>query len=126
MSKSKTESKTETVMNETAINVVAQGTRIEGKVVFNEISRVHGILVGDVFAQDGSTLILGETSIVEGNIQADTLMVDGYVQGDIAAKSKVIISRTGRVVGNIQTQNLQLEFGAYFEGKCSMGTEAQT
>jgi cytoskeletal protein CcmA (bactofilin family) len=107
-------------MNETAINLVAEGTRIEGKVVFNQISRVHGVLVGNVHAEEGSTLILGETSIVEGNIQADTLMIDGYVHGDISAKSKVVISRTGRVVGNIQTQNLMLEFGAYFEGRCSM------
>ena len=107
-------------MKETAINVIAEGTRVEGKIVFTHISRVHGVLVGNVLAQDGSTLILGETSVVEGNILADTLLIDGYVHGDVAAKSKVTISRTGRVIGNIQTRSLELEFGAYFEGKCSM------
>jgi cytoskeletal protein CcmA (bactofilin family) len=113
-------------MNETAINVVAEGTRIEGKVTFNQISRVHGVLVGDVHAEDGSTLILGETSIVEGNVQADVLMIDGYVHGDISAKTKVTISRTGRVVGNIHTKNLKLEFGAYFEGRSQMDSPAAT
>jgi len=107
-------------VKETSINVIAEGTRVEGKVVFTHISRVHGVLVGNVLAQDGSTLILGETSVVEGNIHADTLLIDGYVHGDVAAKSKVTISRTGRVIGNIQTRSLELEFGAYFEGKCSM------
>jgi len=113
------QSNTPTV-KETAINVIAEGTRVEGKIVFTHISRVHGVLVGNVLAQDGSTLILGETSVVEGNILADTLLIDGYVHGDVAAKSKVTISRTGRVIGNIQTRSLELEFGAYFEGKCSM------
>jgi cytoskeletal protein CcmA (bactofilin family) len=110
-------------MNETAINVVAEATRIEGKITFSQISRVHGVLIGNVRAEEGSTLILGETSIVEGNIDADIVMIDGYVHGDISAKTKVLVSRTGRVVGNIHTHNLELEFGAYFEGRCTMNTE---
>jgi len=108
-------------VNESAINVVAEGTRIEGKVTFDHISRVHGVLVGEVFAKEGSTLILSESAMVEGEIRADTLLVDGYVHGDIHAEKQVIVSRTGRVVGNIQTKSLKLEFGAYFEGRCSMG-----
>lgn len=109
-------------VNESSINVVAEGTRIEGKVTFDHISRVHGTLIGEVHAKDGSTLILSESSMVEGDISADTLLIDGYVHGDIEARSKVIISRTGRVVGNIQTKSLEVEFGGYFEGKCAMET----
>lgn len=107
-------------VNESSINVVAEGTRIEGKVTFDHISRVHGTLIGEVHAKDGSTLILSESSMVEGDISADTLLVDGYVHGDIVARTQVVISRTGRVVGNIETKSLKLEFGGYFEGKCAM------
>jgi cytoskeletal protein CcmA (bactofilin family) len=112
-------------VNESTINVVAEGTRIEGKVTFDHISRIHGTLVGEVHSKDGSTLILSESSMVEGNVWADRLLVDGYVHGDISAKTQVIISRTGRVVGNIHTGNLKLDFGGYFEGRCVMesGTE---
>jgi len=107
-------------IHESSVNMVAEGTRLEGKVIFDQIARVNGVLVGEVRAKDGSTLILAETAVVEGSIDADTLMVDGYVHGDIQAKSKVVISRTGRVVGNIKTGSLILEFGAYFEGRCTM------
>lgn len=106
-------------VNEAAINVVAEGTRIEGKVTFDHISRVHGTLIGQVHAKEGSTLILSESSMVEGDISADTLFVDGYVHGDISANTQVVISRTGRVVGNIRTKSLKLEFGGYFEGSCA-------
>lgn len=107
-------------LHETTINMVAEGTRIEGQVVFDHVSRVHGILVGEVRAKEGSTLILSETAVVEGNIEADTLMIDGYVHGDVQAKTRVVVSRTGRVVGNIKTPSLTLEFGAFFEGRCTM------
>lgn len=105
-------------LQEIAVNLVSEGTRIEGKITFDFVSRVHGILIGEIKAKEGSTLILGETSVTEGSIEADTLIIDGYVQGNITAKSKIMISRTGRVIGNIQSPSVIVEFGAFFEGQC--------
>jgi cytoskeletal protein CcmA (bactofilin family) len=111
-------------LQETQINIIAEGTRIEGQMIFDQLARVYGVLVGEVRAKDGSTLILGESAVVEGNIEADTVVIDGYVHGEVTAKTKVVISRTGRVVGNIKTGSLTLEFGAYFEGRCIMPDKA--
>lgn len=105
---------------ESAITIVSEGTQLEGKMTFDHISRVHGQLRGEVRAKDGSILILCETSVVEGNIFADSLMIDGFVRGDIEAKTRVMISGTGRVIGKIKTRSLTVEFGAYFEGQCMM------
>jgi cytoskeletal protein CcmA (bactofilin family) len=107
-------------IQETAINIVGEGTRIEGEVLFDRITRVHGVLVGKVRAKEGSTLILGETAVVEGDVDADTLVIDGYVQGDVSARKRVVISRTGRVIGDIHSPSVRVEFGAYFEGRCAM------
>jgi cytoskeletal protein CcmA (bactofilin family) len=109
-------------IHESEINIISQSTRLEGKIQFDHVTRVHGVLVGEVQSREGSQLILSESSVVEGNILADTLLIDGYVRGDIKTSGKVKISRTGRVVGNIQTPKLELEFGAYFEGRCLMNT----
>jgi cytoskeletal protein CcmA (bactofilin family) len=106
------------MINETSVTLISEGTQLQGNLRFNDVSRVHGRLKGDIIAEDGSTLILGETSVVEGKIQADTLVVDGYVHGDIFARTKVVLSRTARVIGNIRTASLKVEFGAYFDGKC--------
>lgn len=110
-------------LEESSINIISEGTRLEGKIEFESISRVHGILSGEIRAKDDSILILCETSLVEGNVQADTLMIDGYVRGDVTAKTRVVISQTGRVIGNIKTPSLIVEFGGYFEGRCAMGNE---
>lgn len=107
-------------IRESAINIISEGTQIEGKITFDQISRFHGVLRGEAHARDGSTLILSESSVIEGDIFADTLMIDGFVHGNIKAKTRVMISGTGRVVGNIDTPSLKLEFGAHFEGNCSM------
>jgi cytoskeletal protein CcmA (bactofilin family) len=107
-------------VNESAINLISEGTRIEGKAIFDQISRFHGTLVGEAHGRDGSTLILCESSLIQGDIFADTVMIDGFVQGNIHARTRVVISGTGRVVGNIETPSIKLEFGAYFEGRCMM------
>ena len=109
-----------TEIAETSSNIVAQGTRMEGKICFDNLSRVHGTLVGEVSSTEGSTLVLSETALVEGSINADTLIVDGFVRGDITAKTRVVLSGTGRVIGNIKTPSLTIEFGAYFEGRSLM------
>jgi cytoskeletal protein CcmA (bactofilin family) len=109
-------------ISETAVNLLAPGSRIEGKVTFDRVTRVHGVIHGEVRATDGSVLILAETSAIEGNIQADTLIVDGFVQGNIQARTKVLVSRTGRVIGDIEARSLQLEPGAFFEGRCKMAS----
>jgi cytoskeletal protein CcmA (bactofilin family) len=107
-------------LEETQVNIIAQGTRLKGQITFEKISRVHGELLGEVYAKPGSTLILGETAVIEGNIDADTLIIDGYVKGDVSAKTKVVLSRTSRVIGSIKTPSLIVEFGAYFEGNSKM------
>jgi cytoskeletal protein CcmA (bactofilin family) len=105
---------------------VSEGAELSGQIRFDQITRVHGVLKGEVVSPPGSTLILAETARVEGNIQADTLWIDGFVRGDIAAKTLVVLSRTGRVVGNIQAKNVKLEFGAYFEGRCIAEGDAKS
>lgn len=104
------------LLQETTINFLSTHSTVEGKVIFENISRVHGTLIGEVVSKPGSTLILCDSSIIEGNISADVLIVDGYVKGDISAKTKVTLSSTARVIGNIKTRSLSVEFGAYFEG----------
>jgi cytoskeletal protein CcmA (bactofilin family) len=107
-------------LTESGINLVSEGSRIEGQIHFDHVTRVHGVLVGKIKSKLGCTLILSETALTEGTIEADILFIDGFVQGDISASTRVVISKTGRVVGSIKTPSLIIESGAYFEGRCIM------
>ena len=107
-------------VHETRLNIISETSRIEGKVIVDHVTRVHGIIKGDVEALPGSTLILCETSVLEGNVQAETLIVDGFIRGNVQAKVKVTLSRSSRVVGDIKAPSIVIEPGAYFEGRCLM------
>lgn len=110
---------------ETRSNIVAETTEIEGKVVFQNTTRFHGKIRGEVHCGEGSTLLLAETAFIVGDIFADELWIDGYVQGNISAKTRVVISGKGRVIGSVETPTLKVEFGAYFEGVTRMETSGR-
>lgn len=101
-------------------NVITENTKIEGKLAVQEFTRFDGQLYGTVLGQPGSHFILSENGLVEGNITGDQITINGYIRGEIQATGKVTISATGRVIGNIIAASLAVEFGAFFEGQCSM------
>ncbi len=108
---------------ESSINIVSEGTRLEGKIVLEAISRVHGELIGEVSGRPGSTIILAETSVTEGNIDGDTIWIDGFVRGRVRATGKVVVSQTGRVIGDIRAPSVRIEAGAHFDGSCATGED---
>ena len=109
-----------TELKEAQITIVGRETRLEGTLVFDLVVRVHGTLVGQIQARPGSTLILAETAVVDGTIEADELIVEGFVKGNIRATGKVTVAPNGRVLGNILSPSVSIAFGARFEGKCEM------
>ena len=54
------------------------------------------------------------------NLDAKTVKVDGQVTGDISGSEKVVISKSGRVQGNIVAPRVTLEDGAKFKGSIDM------
>lgn len=109
-------------MQEQEINLITAGSKFEGTIEFSGFTRFEGYLQGVLKGTVGSELILGKNAVVEGKIEGDLIVVDGFVRGEIKAKTKVIVSSLGRVVGQIEAPNVGVEFGAYFEGKCLMST----
>lgn len=104
------------------VNLISTGSRFEGTVEFSNYTRFEGYIRGNLKGSTGSKLVLGENGVVEGNVDGDEVIVDGFVRGDIKASSKVTISETGRVIGEIKAPSVAIKFGGYFDGKCSMDT----
>lgn len=111
-------------VEETSFNFLNPETRVEGKLIIGATSRIQGSVIGQIEGKSGSTLILTETAMVEGNVEGDVIIINGFVRGDVKADTRVHISATGRVIGNIQSPALKMEFGAYFEGRAK--TESLT
>ena len=76
---------------------------------------IDGLVRGDIQV---ARLVVGETARVEGKIRCGHVEVRGRVSGDIEAKS-VKLYETAHVEGDITHEQLSIEVGAYFQGRCA-------
>jgi cytoskeletal protein CcmA (bactofilin family) len=98
---------------------LGEGTEIVGEIKFTEIMRLDAIITGTIHSETGALLIMDQ-GLIKGDIDAGSVEVGGTVLGKITARTSVKILSTGRVTGDIFTPALIIEYGAVFEGKCSM------
>jgi cytoskeletal protein CcmA (bactofilin family) len=90
----------------------------EGKMTFEGIFRLDGKFDGEIF--ESGTLIVGETAVIKGKIEANTIVINGHVEGEVSAKGRVEIHPTGKFYGNLHTPILTINEGGIFDGHCKM------
>ena len=99
------------------------GSHIEGDLHFEDTFRVDGRLTGRVVSN--GDLVVGEQGQVEGEIRVGRIFISGTVKGSVLAAKRVEITAQGKVNADLETPSLMIEDGAFFEGRCSMGTRSQ-
>ena len=102
------------------LTVIASDVTIEGKVQITHELHLYGKIVGELLGKEGSLLILKEGSVVEGKITADSVIIDGFVKGEIHSHQKIWVTKRARILGSVQTPSLQVDPGAIFEAKVKM------
>ena len=111
---------------ESEITFISEATRLEGQLHFTGTTRVFGTLKGKIQSEKGSQLILMESAVVEGSLDVDTLIVAGFIRGEIRAQTRILIKGSGRVIGNIHAPSIQIDFGAFVEGDVQMPNATTT
>lgn len=99
---------------------LSKGTRLTGKLVCEGPGRLEGQIDGEVCAKDA--LVVGESAVVNAQIEGVSVVVHGQVTGDIKTSKMLEIRAPSRVRGNISAPSLVIHEGAVFEGHCSMGS----
>ena len=99
--------------------MIGQTIQIKGTITGAENLVVEGSVEGSIDLPDND-LTIGETGQVTADLGAKNVRVDGQVTGDISGSEKVVISKTGRVRGNIIAPRVTLEDGAKFKGSIDM------
>lgn len=94
------------------------GTSYEGKLQFQGSVRIDGNFLGQIDS-DG-TLVVGQDAKVNGQVSVVSLILSGFIQGDIVAATKVIMHKTARLQGSLRTPCLIMEEGALLDGKLTM------
>lgn len=93
-------------------SVISEELTIEGNVVSKGPVQINARIDGSV---RGTSLIVGESARIAGDITAEDIVVSGQVSGDIRG-ARVALNANARVVGDIHHRTLSIEHGAVFEG----------
>jgi cytoskeletal protein CcmA (bactofilin family) len=98
---------------------IGASIRIKGDVTGDENLIIQGQIEGTIRVQ-GHNVTISKTGKVKANIEANQIIVEGELQGDMLGEEKVIIRETGNVHGNIVAPRVTLEDGALFKGSIEM------
>ncbi len=104
---------------ESEVTLLSQGSLIKGDLTFDQMTRLHGRIEGKVIGLQGSVIVVGETASIHGEMNGDEIIIDGFVHGDVTALTKVTVSESGRLIGNVRSPKFEVKFGAHFEGKAA-------
>jgi cytoskeletal protein CcmA (bactofilin family) len=102
---------------------IGRGIEVKGDISFADRLQVDGKSTGKLTSESG-TLIIGESGQLEEQVDVGVCVVHGEVRGNIIARSKLEIRRTGRVHGDVLTPVLLVEEGAAFNGAIRMSQES--
>lgn len=99
------------------ITLIDGAAEIEGKLQGKD-ARIHGRFRGDI--ELSGKLYLAEGCKVEAKVKADVIEVAGDYQGDLNARSLILLEKA-RVVGTITAQSLSVREGAQLNGAVNAG-----
>ena len=99
--------------------VIGSTISVKGQVSGDENLIIEGCVEGSV-ELSGHDLTIGQSGKIEASLSAKMVKVDGQVTGDITGSEKVVITKSGKVLGNIVAPRVTLEDGAKFKGAIDM------
>ena len=105
-------------------NVIGKGTVIEGNIIAEGDLVVEGTVRGDVTTK--TSLLVGASCVIEGNILAQHAEVAGRVKGTVQALGLLVIKSSSMIDGDVLTKNLNVESGSTFNGRFTVGSVTST
>ena len=100
-------------------SLIAQGSRIEGNLTFTEGLRIDGDVVGNTSAnpEHPSILVISEAAVVQGEIRADHVIINGTVRGPVHARELLELQPKARIEGDVFYKALEMHQGATIAGQ---------
>jgi cytoskeletal protein CcmA (bactofilin family) len=96
-------------------NVLTADCEVKGTLKFSGELSFDGKLDGDI--QSDGTLNLGDNAVIKGNINVNSVVVRGKINGNVNAKEKIEIKAKTELFGDIRSAKLVIEEGVTFVGK---------
>ena len=95
---------------------IGKSIRLKGDVVAREPFVIAGRVEGTIEVDQHTLTIAAEASVIAA-ITAESMVIEGTVQGDLAAISRIAIQSTAKVEGECSAPIVSIAEGAMVQGK---------
>ena len=103
---------------------IGKSVLIKGELSGSEDLYVDGEVEGNIDLNEHS-LTIGPHGRVRANVKARDVVVHGKVDGSVYGTERVELKRSAVLVGDIATQRIVIEDGAYFKGAIDIRKETK-
>lgn len=97
--------------------VIAESASVEGDLKTRNSIKVDGRIQGSLRVEGQA--IIGASGVIQGDVHAADLLVLGQLEGNVFAQ-RLHLQASARILGNIETQSLQVDPGAHYQGSVTM------
>ena len=98
--------------------ILDRGASFEGRLTFEGTVQIGGCFKGEIFTKD--TLVVNEGAHVLAQVEADTIVIAGRVEGNLFARRRVIMNPPAVFRGTVTSPSLKIDEGVVFEGASYM------
>ncbi len=101
---------------------IGKSVVIKGELSCSEDLYIDGQVEGTIDPK-GNRLTIGPNGRVKANVNACAVVVQGKLEGSIQASDRVDLKQSAVVTGDIATQRISIDEGAYFKGGVNIQKE---
>jgi cytoskeletal protein CcmA (bactofilin family) len=105
------------------MTLIGKSVVIKGELSCSEDLYIDGQVEGTINPK-GNRLTIGPNGRVKANVNACAVVVQGKLEGNIQASDRVDLKQSAVVTGDIATQRISIDEGAYFKGGVNIQKEA--
>jgi len=95
--------------------IIGKSVMIKGQIFSREDLTIDGEIDGSVELHE-HRLTVGPNGKLQAGVKAREVVVLGTIHGNVEASDKIDIRKDAKLVGDIKTQRIVIEDGAYFKG----------
>jgi cytoskeletal protein CcmA (bactofilin family) len=102
---------------------VGKSVVIKGEVSGSEDLYIDGEVEGNIDLRNNSVTI-GPNGKVRASVSAKSIVVQGKVDGSLTASDRLDLRKSAIVTGDVTTQRIAIEEGAFLKGRVDIQKEA--
>lgn len=96
-------------------SLISAGMTVKGNLESAGEIQIDGDVEGDV---KGKAIVVGHEGVIKGSVVGDLVTIAGTVEGKVEGTT-INIQTTARLTGDIIHEALNIDSGAYVDGRCS-------